>query len=257
MRLRLWLAGVGAAAAFAAASTLLATGWPQQESAPSGRPQAGGRFSTAPAVQQPLVARSGTGHSSPPAGQQAPTRRADLSQPGPLPTATPSDRSAALNTRGQFWLTVRTTQGEIQTAVAALRATLRSDGTAEPIDPPHDNAQQWNTAAWIEQSAYPAAPAHGPSYIYGHACHYHICSFSRLRDAVVGDTITIQTTPHLLTYRVCASGLSPKAGNLVVPACNQSSADLVLVTCQYEHGDTSTNNLVVVANLAADNPQTR
>lgn len=157
----------------------------------------------------------------------------------------------------QFWLTVRTTQGMIQTAVAPLRATLRSDGTATPIDPPHNNAQQWNTAAWIEQSAYPAAPAHGPSYIYGHACHYHICSFTRLRDAIVGNTITVQTTTHVLTYRVCAIGLSSKTGNLVVPACDQPRADLVLVTCQYENGDTSNNNLVVAATLTADKPHTR
>jgi LPXTG-site transpeptidase (sortase) family protein len=138
-----------------------------------------------------------------------------------------------------------------------LRATLHSDGTAEPIDPPHGTAQQWNTAAWIEQSAYPAAPAHGASYIYGHACHYHVCPFSRLADAAVGDAITVQVPAQVLTYRVCARGLSSKDHNLVVPACSRSSADLVLVTCQYEHGDSSTENLVVVASLAAGNQQTR
>ena len=165
--------------------------------------------------------------------------------------STPSNDSATRQTGGAFRLTVRTGEGAIQAAVAPLRATLHSDGTAEPIDPPHDNAQQWDTAAWIEQSAYPAAPAQGRSYIYGHACHYHVCSFDRLTDVSWGDTITIHATSQTLTYRVCARGLSPKAGNLVVPACHQPNAELVLVTCQYEHGDTSTDNLVIVANLTA------
>jgi hypothetical protein len=143
---------------------------------------------------------------------------------------------------------VHTTRGAINAVVAPLSATIRSDGTVEPIDPPHHNAQQWDTAAWIEQSAYPERPASGPSYIYGHACHYHLCPFTRLGDAHVGDTITVQSSSSPIGYRVCSVGVSSKAGNLVQPPCS-SGADLVLVTCQYERGDTSTNNLVVVATM--------
>ena len=138
--------------------------------------------------------------------------------------------------------------GDITTLVDPLSATLRSDGTAEPIDPPHGSARQWDTAAWIEQSAYPAEPASGPSYIYGHACHYHLCPFTRLRDVRVGDAVTVQSSASPISYRVCSVGVSSKAGNLVVPPC-ASSTDLVLVTCQFERGDTSTSNLVVVATV--------
>ncbi len=33
------------------------------------------------------------------------------------------------------------------------------------------------------------------------------------------------------------------------PQCQPASVDLVLVTCAYEQGDTSTDNLIVVATL--------
>ena len=138
-----------------------------------------------------------------------------------------------------------------------MAATVRADGTAEPIDPPHHDAQQWNTAVWITQSAYPAAPATGPSYVYGHACHHHVCPFSRLTDVSVGNTVTVRTASSALTYRVCARGLSSKGGNLVVPVCPDAAAALVLVTCQFENGDTSTNNLVVVASLRTRSPSAR
>ncbi len=177
------------------------------------------------------------------------SRSTDATVPPGASSASKSlERRAHANYRGAFSLDVHTSQGEIHAAVAPLSATIRSDGTPEPIDPPHSSARQWDTAAWIEQSAYPERPARGPSYIYGHACHYHVCPFTRLLNSRVGDTITVQTTAKPIRYRVCATGVSSKAGNLVVPTCN-SSTDLVLVTCQYEHGDTSTNNLVVVATM--------
>ncbi|MDQ6937418.1 MAG: sortase [Actinomycetota bacterium] len=142
-----------------------------------------------------------------------------------------------------------TSRGDIPAPVARFSATIHSDGTADPIDPSHANARDWATAAWIEQSAYPASPARAASYIYGHACHHHQCSFTHLSDAAVGDAITVTTSPSVLRYRVCASGLSPKTGNLVIPQCQPASVDLVLVTCAYEQGDTSTDNLIVVATL--------
>jgi LPXTG-site transpeptidase (sortase) family protein len=175
------------------------------------------------------------------------SRRTDATvPPGASPASKSLERRAHANYRGAFSLVVHTSRGEIRAAVAPLSATIRSDGTPEPIDPPHGSAQQWDTAAWIEQSAYPERPASGPSYIYGHACHYHVCPFTRLRESRVGDTITVRASAKPIKYRVCATGVSSKAANLVVPTCN-SSTDLVLVTCQYERGDTSTNNIVVVA----------
>lgn len=151
-----------------------------------------------------------------------------------------------------FSLVVRTSGGDIEAPIAPLSVDLGSDGTAAPIDPPHDTAQQWRTAAWIEQSAYPtAAVTGGASYIYGHACHHHVCSFTRLRDATTGNTVTVDTRASLLTYRICATGRSSKGGNLEVPACGADSVDLVLVTCEYEQGDQSTHNLVVAAQLVS------
>ncbi len=143
---------------------------------------------------------------------------------------------------------MHTGRGNIRVAVAPLAATVGAGGAVEPIDPPHGSAQQWDTAAWIEQSAYPDRAARGPSYVYGHACHYHVCPFTRLVDSRVGDAIIVRSGAHRIRYRICSIGVSSKAGNLVLPAC-APGIDLVLVTCQYELGDTSTNNLVVVATM--------
>lgn len=144
---------------------------------------------------------------------------------------------------------MRASGGDIDAPVTPLSVDVRADGTAEKIDPPHGNAQQWLTAAWIEQSPFPGASAGGPSFIYGHACHHHVCSFTRLRDAQVGDAITVSTPARVLTYRLCATGSSAKSGNLGVPSCDGADVDLVLVTCEYEQGDRSTHNLVVSATL--------
>lgn len=145
---------------------------------------------------------------------------------------------------------MRTSGGDIQAPVAPLSADVHPDGTAEPIDPPHGDAQQWLTAAWIEQSPFPGPTGGGgPSFVYGHACHYHVCSFTRLRDAQVGDLITVTTPSRVLTYRLCATGSSAKAGNLAVPTCDGAAVNLVLVTCAYEQGDQSNRNLVVAATL--------
>ena len=81
------------------------------------------------------------------------------SPPEPSTASTPHERLAHRSYRGAFSLIVHTGRSEIHAVVAPLSATIRSDGTAEPIDPPHGSARQWDTAAWIEQSAYPERPA--------------------------------------------------------------------------------------------------
>jgi cell division protein FtsZ len=40
-------------------------------------------------------------------------------------------------------------------------------------------------------SASHGAASHGTSYVYGHACHHHVCSFTRLKDTSVGDQVTV------------------------------------------------------------------
>lgn len=78
-----------------------------------------------------------------------------------------------------------------------------------------------------------------------------MCSFTRLRDAQVGNAIAVTTPSRVLYYRLCATGSSAKSGNLAVPSCDGADADLVLVTCEYEQGDQSTHNLVVAATLVS------
>ncbi|HEX8094260.1 sortase domain-bontaining protein [Jatrophihabitans sp.] len=161
------------------------------------------------------------------------------------PRPTPSQRVgiSAL----PFSLVVNTHQGAISAPVAPLVASVHADGHADPIDPPHATAREWLTAVWIAQSAYPDRPSTGTSYVYGHACHHHACAFTGLRNVRSGDAITVTTTARELSYHVCATGISPKSGDLEVPRCANGAPDLVLVTCEYEGGDVSANNLVVVA----------
>jgi hypothetical protein len=182
------------------------------------------------------------------------TATPDTARPAPVPEVPPAGvgRPVGPATGGDFKLTVTTAGGDLVAPVAPFTATIRRDGTAEPIDPPRGSDQEWLTAAWITQSAWPASPAQGRSYLYGHACRHHDCSFTRLADAGVGDTVTVSTTTQLLSYRICARGLSAKSGDLVVPDCGTgSSGDLVLVTCEFERGDVSTANLVLTATLTS------
>ncbi len=136
--------------------------------------------------------------------------------------------------------------GTIRTNVAPI-----SVSSNEPVDPPHETAEQWNTAAWVEQSTYPSTPDKGTSYVYGHACHYHVCPFTDLKDARVGDRVHVTTAVRTSTYTIDRTGLSPKsAGSLPSWASDSTVRDrIVLVTCAYEQGDTSMSNIVVVARL--------
>jgi sortase (surface protein transpeptidase) len=80
-----------------------------------------------------------------------------------------------------------------------------------------------------------------------------VCPFTNLKVAAVGDLVVVTTPSAVLTYRVNRTGLSSKsASSLPSWASNSTVGDrIVLVTCEYEEGDTSVNNIVVVATLAA------
>jgi hypothetical protein len=91
-----------------------------------------------------------------------------------------------------------------------------------PTRPPPDSAavDAWvasrnRTTARLATEPQPRDSAHsrshGTSYVYGHACHHHVCSFTRLKDTSVGDQVTVTTAAATLTYRIARIGLSPKA----------------------------------------------
>lgn len=123
--------------------------------------------------------------------------------------------------------------------------------SGRPVDPPHGTAAQWNTAAWIRESSYPSKSAAGTTYIYGHACHHHVCPFTNLSDSAVGDPVVVSTTAGTMKYRIDRIGLSPKSAKSLPSWASDSTVPnrVVLVTCAYEEGDLSTQNIVVVARL--------
>ncbi len=150
--------------------------------------------------------------------------------------------------QGEFSLVVATGAGKISTSVDAI-----SVASGQPVDPPHETAAQWATAVWVEQSSYPSGWSDGTSYVYGHACHHHVCPFTNLKDAVVGDRVIITTASSTLTYRIGQIGLSAKSARSLPSWASDSTVPdrVVLVTCAFEQGDTSTQNIVVVARLQA------
>ncbi len=186
---------------------------------------------------------SGAGHRQVAAPQPA------TSPPTPPATAaaTPSKTAAApapSANADSFSLVVRTQSGDIAAQVESI-----SVASNQPVDAPHNTAAQWNTAVWVKQSSYPSAASNGTSYVYGHACHHHVCAFTQLKNAGVGDQVTVTTPAASLIYRIARVGLAPKAASSLPSWASDSTVPnrLVLVTCAFEQGDTSTENLVVVA----------
>ena len=170
---------------------------------------------------------------------------------GPSPTGAdprPAGTGAAhvADRSGPFTLVVTMRSGTIRTNVAPL-----SVSSNEPVDPPHNTAAQWNTAAWIEQSTYPSMPGKGTAYVYAHACHHHLCPFTSLKDARVGDRARVTTAAGSSVYTIERIGLSTKSASSLPSWAADSTAPnrIVLVTCAFEQGDTSTSNIVVVARL--------
>lgn len=170
--------------------------------------------------------------------------RGDATRPQPAPPTT----SQAPGPHDAFSLVVRAATGEIFANVDPIDVASN-----QPVDPPHGTDEQWNTAVWVQQSSFPSVRSRGTTYVYGHACHYHVCSFTRLKDANVGDQVIVTTPAGMLTYQVAKIALSPKDASSLPSWASDSSVPnrLVLVTCAYESGDTSRDNLVVVAELRA------
>lgn len=197
-----------------------------------------------PGPVTPQTAASDTGGPEPSAS--------DAETDGAAPTESPSsaapadDEPIGQRAAGGFTLVVAMASGDITTKVAPISVASR-----EPVDPPHSTAEEWNTAVWVEQSTPPSSPAAGTTYVYGHACHYHVCPFTDLKDAVVGDQISAITSAGSATYTIGRIGLSPKDADSLPSWASDSTVPnrIVLVTCAYEQGDTSTSNIVVVASL--------
>jgi sortase (surface protein transpeptidase) len=78
-----------------------------------------------------------------------------------------------------------------------------------------------------------------------------VCSFTNLKDADVGDQVRVTTAVRASTYTIERIGLSSKSANSLPSWAADSTVPnrIVLVTCAYEQGDTSTDNIVVVARL--------
>jgi LPXTG-site transpeptidase (sortase) family protein len=187
--------------------------------------------------------RPGTAVPDPAGTGKTPTKPA---QPAASATTTAGPPAPSADAAAVFSLVVTTQSGDIAANVDSI-----SVASNEPVDAPHNTAQQWNTAVWVKQSSYPSAASNGTSYVYGHACHHHVCSFTRLKDANLSDRVTVTTPATTLTYRITRIGLSPKTASSLPSWASDSTVPnrLVLVTCAFEQADTSTDNIVVVAQL--------
>lgn len=141
-----------------------------------------------------------------------------------------------------------------RTLVAASLGALsptRVNGGYAPIDPP-----AWDQPVWARYRPLvpPDDTAHGTSYVYGHACHHHVCAFTRLHRVRAGATVLVKAGSHTTRYVVTRTSADfPKTGPHSLAHRTSGVADrsmrnrLVLITCAYEHGDVSLNNFLVVA----------
>jgi hypothetical protein len=167
-----------------------------------------------------------------------------------------TDRSTAApvvrTPRGPVRLTVRTPAGTtLANTVIGRLDPVRAGAGYRPVDPP-----EWNQAVWVRYRPFvpPTDTSRGTSYIYGHACHHHVCAFTDLARVRPGASITVTSGGHATTYRVVrASAGFPKHGpgslaDRTGAITNRSIAHrIVLITCAYERGDVSLDNFVVVA----------
>ncbi len=180
---------------------------------------------------------------------------------GSLPDVSgPTGSSAAGAGAGpDFTIQLHSTQvGEIPSTPAAIHPlTVPAGATSISIPEPWSQQDWMNTSAWIAQSAFPANPSTGTTYVYGHACDHYRCPFTQVakRDSggytvAPGDLVSVGLSTGTLSERVCAVGSSSKsAARLSVPDCGVASIDLVIVTCQRDDDGSSTQNIVVAATL--------
>lgn len=162
----------------------------------------------------------------------------------PAPPATHAGSVLALtitNPDGHVVLTTRIGQVD----------PVREAGGFAPIDPP-----AWNQAVWVRYRPLisPADTDRGTSYVYGHACHHHVCAFTRLARVTEGASIVVRTGGSQARYVVTRTSANfPKEGPGSLADRSSGVADrsvghrLVLITCAYERGDLSLNNFVVIA----------
>lgn len=163
----------------------------------------------------------------------------DLAEIAPAPGAPP------------FRLTVHTAAGDVTARVVGLAVA-----GGEPVDPPHATAQEWATAVFVENAAYPASPSTGTTYVYGHACRTHVCPFTGLYRVTAGDAVRVEVVGGVLTYRVERTGRSPRSAAFLPDWARDSRVRnrIVLVTCAYDADGSSSDNLVVTASLVAAAP---
>ena len=230
---------VGAAALFVAASTITRTSdGADHQNAVTDTPSVTPTTPTRPSSAVP--------HSR--ATRKAPSKpvQRTASSAKPARTTASPNHSPPQTFADGFSLVVQTQSGDVSANVDSI-----SVASNEPVDPPHNTAEQWNTAVWVRQSSYPSASSNGTSYVYGHACHHHVCSFTRLKNAHVGDHVIVTTAAGRLIYRIEKIGLSRKSARSLPSWASDSTVPnrLVLVTCAYEQGDTSNENIVVVSQL--------
>lgn len=218
-------------------------------------------------------------------GEQGTTTNATVAASASPATASPSSSTAPATTEASLPVTTTAvaTPGssqpslvdsmapmfeEVPAPAGATSFTLRVEGSEVRVPdipvgvintPPHtlvqpaepDGPDWMNTTVYPSYSAYPSAPAMGTTFVYGHACLRHDCPFTSITQQGDGYTIrtadlaVVTTQTGVLTYEVCAVGLSPKSGDLQVPRgdCQYQPA-LVLVTCHYED-NVSDYNVVV------------
>ena len=170
------------------------------------------------------------------------------SSAGTSMSAAPSRSSASTG----IAIVVRDQAGRaiLRTRVGALDPERTGRASFAPVNPP-----RWNEAVWVRYRPLvpPIDTRRGTSYVYGHACHHHVCAFTELSRARPGGTIVVTGNGRTTTYRITGTSDDyPKSGPGSLAELRRGVANrsvphrIVLITCAYERGDVSLNDFVVV-----------
>ena len=219
-----------------------------------------------------LTACSSSG--STPSGSVIPNPKA-TSQPAvpASPSSTPMTSSTSVVVEpsspvGLWFPGIIAPAGHKFAPVKSIRAKRNPDGSYQPVQPPEATDLDLRTASWRIDRATPGTTTTKTVEFDGHACPKNYpCAFNHLKDLRLGDPVVVQTkSGYELRYELAV--IDPPANPFKLNKRARNSSDLasmqhtnqigfnapgrlLLITCGYKHGDTSTYNWVAVAYLVS------
>ena len=114
------------------------------------------------------------------------------------------------------------------------------------IDPP-----VWGRAVFWTGSHEAASPSQGTTAVYAHACTHHVCPFTALHQAHLGDPVLLSSPKGRFTYRIVRIVSLPK---IDLAGFSFTGYDLALITCELPGEGSELDNRMVLGVLTGFRP---